>query len=512
MSGTEPFPICGIVGILSGENGEADRVLSEVASNSPPGLGGLEIRADLFPTLDEAVAIVEEAAKVKPVLFTVRLKSHGGRFDGDEKTRVRAINDALDRGAGLVDAEWGSEASRQLAQTANSSLVVSHHDFNGMISDSELRSLTREAESLRPAAVKVVPTATSPSDSLRMLQWVSSARDDGPRRVGFAMGELGALSRILSVPWGAPFTYAAFGEAVAPGQISVREMGELYRTHELSAATRIFGVIGNPVGHSLSPHIHNPSLASRGIDAVYLPLALNEFEDFHRLVEPLGIDGVSVTIPFKGEACQFASFHDDDSLACGASNTLVRDRTGKDASKSRFAGWNTDVEGVVGPLRRRNIELDGLTAAILGNGGAARGAVRALVQVGVEPTIYYRSEERGAPVAAELGVPSRHLSELSPGSHGMIVNATPLGLKAGDPSPVPPKVFNSSTIAFDMIYDPPETPFLAAAASGGADLRIAGREMLICQGIVQFQLFTGKAVSYAEFEMSFLKAQKLRYG
>jgi 3-dehydroquinate dehydratase/shikimate dehydrogenase len=444
----------------------------------------------------DALDLVSRLAGKWRLLFTVRLRSQGGSYEGEEGGRLEMYRQALARGAVLLDAELDSGAAGTLAREG-APLIVSHHDFGAMVDDAALESLTARMAALRPRALKIVPTARTPADGVRMLEWTRRGGDGETRRIGFAMGEMGLPSRVLSLAWGSPLTYAAWGMPVAPGQISVGEMKGLYRAGSLGQGTRVFGVIGNPVAHSLSPRLHNPAFASRGLDAVYLPIRLDSFADVPPILDPLRVDGLSVTIPFKEDALRFASRPDERSLSSGAANTLVFQR--ESAGRRVALGFNTDFDGVLGPLTRRRVPLRGLQVGILGAGGAARGAARALRDAGAAVTLYFRNRERGKPVAEALGVPSKLLGELSPASHGLLINATPLGLHPGDPSPAPASVFKESTIAFDMVYGSAETPFLAAARSAGAQV-IPGHEMLICQGLVQFRLFTGREATYEEFE------------
>ena len=505
-TGGSEFPIRGVVGVVGGSDDEVRRQLARL--EELPGIAGVEVRADLFTSCAAALHMIEGLANRWPVLFTARLEAEGGAYRASEDKRIEIYGQALQRGATLIDVELRSEASRVLADRG-APLLVSHHDFDGMISEAELERLTEEATSLSPLGIKIVPTATRPIDGLRVIEWVAAGSGSGPRRIGFAMGDRGVFSRILTLAWGAPFTYGSLTGEVAPGQLSAHELLEIYRAPAHTRSTRVLGVIGNPVQHSLSPHMHNPALERRGLDAVYVPLALERFSDLEDVVEPLGVSGVSVTIPFKQDAKDYAASTDEASATSGATNTLAWKR--EPDGNVRVQGWNTDVDGVLAPLARRRIQLEGLSVGILGNGGAARGAAGALMGAGARVTIYYRDKAKGEPVARALGCKARPMKDLSSGDHALMINATPLGLHVRDDSPVPSTAFDRETVAFDMIYDPPDTPFLRAAAGGGARILIPGREMLICQGIVQFRLFTGEDATYDEFEVGFLSAQEARH-
>ncbi len=521
MAAAETEGVRGVLGVVGGREDEVERQLELAGHESS--LSSIEVRADLCESHEAALAIVRKVQSRFAVLFTLRTKAQGGAYSGDESARLGTFEAALKAGAAAVDAEWGTQVATRLA-VAGRPVVISHHDFNGMMGVGEIARLTREASALRPVALKFVPTAQQPLDSVRMLEWVGAAERGDPQRVGFAMGPYGVASRILAVAAGAPWTYGSITQSVAPGQVSMREMLRLYRAHELAKDVQVLGVVGRPVGHSLSPHMHNPALQARDLNYVYLPLELRELADINDLVTPLRVRGVSVTIPFKEDAFRLATELDDASRAAGATNTLVfaphaiaphhgaKVAPNESAVAMQARGFNTDARGVVDPLLRRGVALKTCSVAIIGNGGAARGAVGALKAYGASCTIYARNPERGATVARDLGVTARPLEELrgQPHDHDLLVNATPLGLNAGDPSPVPRAAFNEHVIAFDMIYGSARTPFLEAAEAGGATELITGREMLICQGIAQFQYFTGERASYEEFEAGFDAGQANR--
>ena len=506
---SEAFPLRGIVGVIDRE-AAADVMAGEAL---PDCLGGVELRADLLPSRTMALELLDRVQGRLPVLFTARLREQGGAFGGNERERADLCLEALRRGATLVDVEWGSDAARHLARE-DCPLVLSLHDFEGMPRATELERLTRDMESSQPRAIKLVPTARALHDSVRMLDWVDGGRPGSPRRIGFAMGEQGLPSRILSISHGAPYTYGSLGRAVAPGQLPAMELDELYRASSLQRSTRVFGVVGNPVAHSLSPHMHNRALAAHSIDAVYLPMRLDSLDELEPCWRPLRLRGLSVTIPFKEDAFRRADEPDKRSRKARATNTLVVDEeppSGESPSGEppRVRGFNTDIDGVLEPLRRRIEDLRGLSVAVLGNGGAARGGVEALKEAQASPTLYYRNAERGAPVARELGIPGRLLGEFDAGEYAAIINATSLGLEPGDPSPLPGSAFRPGIIAFDMVYVRAETAFLEAARRAGAET-IGGAEMLVAQGLVQFRLFTGRDAARRLFEEGFRKGREDR--
>jgi len=323
--------------------------------------------------------------------------------------------------------------------------------------------------------------------------------------VAIAMGEAGIVSRVLGVRSGALFTFASAGTGAetAPGQISSAALHDLYRIGSINAATRVYGVAGQPVAHSLSPLLHNTGFHTRGINAVYLPLATGSADDLLQLVRELPLDGVSITMPLKQAVLPLLDHIDPLAAKVGACNTIVRTKNGE------LHGYNTDVAGITAPLARR-MELKGARILVRGAGGAARAAVFGLREAGAEVWIENRTPAKAAALAAEAGAhvagsSEAGSSEAGPLVPGMIfdamVNATPLGMQsaaavssmhekpstdAAPPggSPLPAK------LVFDMVYRPLETPLIAQARAQGLPV-ITGEEMFVHQGARQFELWTG---------------------
>ncbi len=504
----ENFPVNGIIGIVANSAAEVDEAIAARLSS-------VEIRADLLLSnqvdTNGVLAIVRQAkSSGLAVLLTLRHPTHGGAFDGTEAERVAFNLAALEAGADIVDAEVGTEAAAELLR-AGAPLLVSQHNFDGMYTESEVSELTTRmsapsANGHQPLGIKIVPTANTIGEAARMLQWVEARGNGEPARIGFAMGAAGAASRILTIGYGAPITYAAFGEAVAPGQVPMHELIDIYRADQLNAKTRVYGIAGEHSLTSFSPFLHSPAFAARGINAVYVPLQTDDFDDLLETADVLRIDGMSVTTPFKEQALAAADESDDRSQACGASNTLVYERH-EDARK--ICAYNTDFDGVIMPIAER-ARVSGLNIAIIGNGGAARGAVQALKEAGAKITMFYRNADRGAPVAAEFGVDGALLDALDD-SFDVYINATTLGTNEDDPSPLPKSLLKRpEQIAFEMLYQNPNSRLVQDAAERGVQI-VRGSEMLVAQGTVQFDHFVGVLPSLEEFSENFERGKTYRF-
>ncbi len=424
-------------------------------------------------------------------IATCRRVANGGSFAGTLAEELTILLKAARAGCGIVDLEVESaeEASpeqlkkfRTGLRTAGTELLVSYHDF------SKTRRLEHAAERIAafaPDYIKVVSTAQTLADNLAVLQLIES-RAVSARVVGIAMGEEGLVSRVLGVREGAAFTFASLedGSETAPGQVSAHTLKKLYRADKLNAETRVFGVAGNPIRHSLSPLLHNTAFQHEGVNAVLLPLKAKSAADLLALVLELPICGVAVTMPLKLEV--MASLDHIDPLAAriGACNTLRVTADGK------LAGYNTDVFGVVEPLKRR-MKLAGARIAVLGAGGAARAAVFGLVDAGAEVFVVNRTHENAVALARAAKAKALKHEQLAKQSFDAIVNSTPCGMKDSNQAmPIKENELNAGLV-FEMVYNPLETPLVKLARSRGIPV-ITGLEMFVQQGARQFEIWTGK--------------------
>jgi shikimate dehydrogenase len=297
-----------------------------------------------------------------------------------------------------------------------------------------------------------------------------------------AMGEAGIPSRVLASWMGSCWTYA--GEGVAPGQVSERRLLEEFRFRRIGARTAVYGILGKPVAHSVSPAMHNAAFHAARLDAVYLPLAAADFEDFLTFADAVGLAGVSVTAPFKVNAFERADECDPVSRRIQSVNTLRRDGM-------KSLGCNTDVSGFLAPLEAA-MHARGRRAVILGAGGAARSVSVALASAGMRVTIAARRPAQAQAVAALTGAAVSPWPP-DPASWDLLVNATPVGTSpnAGT-SPLPDGYpFPGAGLVYDLVYNPPKTKLLDEAAAAGCRT-IGGLDMLVAQAQAQFEWWTGQ--------------------
>ena len=437
----------------------------------------VELRLDTVAAPDVAGAL---AGRRTPVVVTCRPAWEGGAFAGGEEERRRILLEACRRGAEYVDVEQRAGfAGEVLAARGGRGVVLSFHAFDGAPADLEARY--RAMRGTGAEVVKIAAAAGSLTEALR----VAALGTGEEPRVLIAMGAAGVPTRVLAGRCGSCWTYA--GDGVAPGQIALERMRRTFRFHELSGRTAVYGVLGAPVGHSLSPAMHNAGFRAHGVDAVYLPLEAAGVDDFLGFADAVGLRGASVTAPFKEEVAPRAAGRDAASRAIGAVNTLRRRDGG---------GWeaiNTDAPGLLAPLAGR-LTLAGARAVVLGAGGAARAAAFALQGAGAAVTVCARRPERAAAVARVAAGARAAPWPPRPGSWDLLVNTTPLGTwPRVDESPLPEGPFDGRLV-YDLVYNPPRTRLLADAARAGCDT-VGGLDMLVAQALRQFAWWTGRTPS-----------------
>ncbi len=431
----------------------------------------VELRVDTVADPSAAAAL---AGRRTPVIFTCRPTWEGGQFKGSEEERRRLLCEAQQLGAEYVDVEWKAGFTELLERRAGQGVVLSMHDFDGVPSD-----LPSRAASMRRTGAEVIKLAVMARRLSDCLPLWSLGRASTAPTVLVAMGEAGVPSRILTRRFGSCWTYA--GDAVAPGQLPFTRLRDEFPFRSVTERTAVYGVVGRPVTHSVSPAMHNAAFKAAQIDAVYLPLAAADFADFLEFANALGVAGASVTAPFKVEAFERADECDAISRRIHSVNTLRR-------SGDRWIGSNTDVAGFLEPLQAR-MSVRGTRATILGAGGAARAAGEALSSAGAHVSIAARRLQRAEEIAALVGGSVGDWPPL-PHSWDILVNATSLGTApAVHETPLPEGPFTGQLV-YDLVYNPPETKLLVAARAAGCRT-LGGLDMLVAQAQRQFEWWTG---------------------
>jgi 3-dehydroquinate dehydratase / shikimate dehydrogenase len=453
----------------------------------------MELRLDYLRDFDfnepgELSALLD--GKPLPTIVTCRAVEEGGQQEIAEVTRFGLLGEALRRGAEYCDIEAAHYDAVRAAGLDTSRLIVSYHNFSETPADlaAIYERLTR-----RPAAVhKIAVRANDIGDALAVFGLLDRATAERRPLIAIAMQGAGLLTRILGPSRGSFLTYGSLGlgHESAPGQVSCDELRNLYHIQRLSGETQITGILGKPLSHSASPRMHNRAFREMGLDFVYLPFEASEVGDFFkRFVRPTTreinwrLRGFSVTIPHKSAVIPFLDELDETARRIGAVNTVV-------VEGGRLVGYNTDADGAMAPLEVLT-NLRGAHCAVIGAGGAARAVIFGLRERGARVTIFARDAAKGSALADEFNVAARSIQALVESDADIVINTTPVGMLNHNEgvSPIPAIVWPGRKIAYDLIYNPPESRFLADARRHGC-VTINGAEMLVAQAARQFELWT----------------------
>ncbi len=459
----------------------------------------IELRLDWLRNDSERSSLLLWLKKNRPrgttFLATCRRRIGGGKLAGGVQAELYWLNEAREAGCSWGDLEI--ETLRELPGKSLSELGLPPHI---LLSLHDFQRLPPRLESIHSAAhpdvnaLKIAVHAQTIGDSLRLLRLVRRS----PNFVTVPMGEVGLPARILALREGSALAYAPIGEATAPGQVSLHALKHLYRAHELTRRTRVYGVVGDPVGHSLSPLLHNTGFLARKIDAVYLPFLVKDLRDFLKAVPEFRISGFSVTIPHKQSILRHLQECDPLAAEIGAVNTVVVRRDGS------FFGCNTDYIGILRALEQK-LRLAGSRALIFGAGGVARAAAFALARAGAHVGICARREEAARELAKAVGGEVLPRRALRSESFDAILNATPIGMHPHDRvSPLSPRELNCRVV-MDLINRPQMTRLLNLAARKGI-ATISGVEMFVPQGVAQWELWTGQRAPESLMRKAVLRA------
>ncbi len=423
-----------------------------------------------------------------PVIMTCRRRQDGGKFNGTEEARLVLLRSAIAEGVDYIDVE--EDIATQIPRFGKTKRIISYHNFRKTPND--LDSLHARLASLDADIVKIATMANHPHDTVRMLHLI---RDSQTPTVAMCMGDIGTPSRILGGRYGAPFTYATFHHerTLAPGQLSYQQMTDIYHYDQINDETVVYGVIGDPIAHSLGPQIHNAALAAEGINAVYVPFRVPS-EDLERFVDEaprLGIRGLSVTLPHKEAIAAKLTAIDPAVKGIEAVNTVVFE-------EARGVGYNTDykaamdsLESTVGEIGAHPSPLEGKTALLLGAGGVARAIAYGLDRRGVKTLVASRTFSRAKALAYRHGVKAVEWSARHSINPDILINCTPIGMHPNvDESPYDRHYLRPPLLVFDAVYNP-ESTLLVKEARNQSCLTVTGVEMFIRQACLQFRLFTG---------------------
>lgn len=469
----------------------------------------VELRFDCLDSAEIANAMQRVSTfdlKV-PILVTFRPAEQGGKRNLTDDDR-REFWSRVPRLFWAGDFE--DNASKFSADWENK--ILSYHDLAGTTED--ISEMYKRLASDDAAIIKIAVQADDITDSIPVWKLLDRAKAEHKQMIPIAMGEAGKWTRVLSLAHGAFMTYASLesGKETADGQISAKDLTEIYRVKELDERTAVFGVIGDPVSQSLSPYMHNPAFVTAGVNAVFVPLLVKDLDEFiRRMVRPetreveLNFGGFSVTMPHKQTIMRHLDAIDPTAAKIGAVNT-VKIEDGK------LIGYNTDAHGFIMPLKAKFGSLRDARVAVFGTGGAARACVFALKKEGADVTVFARDERKARSFADEFGVKWSLISKVKDQrskadlfGFDIVVNATPLGMKGELEHE---SIFSADQLkgvkfVYDLVTKSADTPIIREAKKANIPA-IGGLEMLVAQGAKQFEIWTGGGAPLKEMRVSVL--------
>jgi 3-dehydroquinate dehydratase / shikimate dehydrogenase len=485
--------ICGVVAASTAKE------MSAAISVALRETSTVELRLDWLSTDNERSKLLAwlKTYRIANATFlaTCRRKGAGGLFSGDIQAQLYWLIQAREAGCHWCDIEI--ETLRELPNKSArgyavpSRIMLSIHDFKGTPDIGRSFRMPPRGE---VDTIKIAALSRTIADSVRLLKWAQGSKDC----IAVPMGEVGLPARILALKHGSALEYAPVGAATAPGQVSLHDLKHLYRAHKLNRSSRVFGVIGDPIGHSLSPLLHNSAFAAKKMNAVYLPFLVHNLSDFLKAIPDFGIRGFSVTIPHKQKILKHLKHCDDLAADIGAVNTVVV------RSDGSLAGSNTDYVGVLRSLEKK-LHLAKSRVLIFGAGGSARAAAFALARSGASVAICARRETQARELAKTIGGEVVPRLALRSESFDAILNTTPVGMHPySDISPLTADELNCR-IVMDLIYRPERTQLLQIA-SKQCIVTINGVEMFLAQGIAQWELWTKQRAPEAIMRRAVVKA------
>ena len=474
----------------------------EIQEASKRGARMIELRLDFLAKAPDYKRLLEN--KPCPLIATFRRPQDGGRWGGTEEDRLMQLRQAIVAGFDWVDLE--TDVADKIRRFGAVKRIVSYHDMREVPDDLELiheRMCRQDAD-----VVKIAVRAQDPADNLRVLKLLDKPATP---TVAFCMGDMGIPSRILAAKHGAPFTYAAFNRErnVAPGLPSFDEMMRVYHYEQVNADTQVFGVIGDPVGHSLSPLVHNTAFRHLGINSVYLPFRVprGELEGFLKSFDALPVKGYSVTIPHKEAAAALAQHKDGPVSQTQSANTLIRGSDG-------FTAFNTDYSAAVDSiLANMPPSLDGGTPTLnsrvvllVGAGGVGRAVAHAVHREGALLTVVNRTPETAHHLAEELGCRAVDWAARNSVPCEFVINCSSIGMHPNvDESPVHHSILKPGLVVFDCVYTPETTLLVKEARARGCHV-VTGVDMFVRQAAQQFRLFTGQEPPVSLMEKTIRRA------
>ncbi len=472
----------------------------------------IEIRFDCLESVQIPKAI-SMAVSSKTLLLTYRPRNQGGKIDLTVAERdvfwQTFVNGVFHKKKVMIDLEIDL---RTRFAGSDFKKIISFHDFTDIPDDLDEIYIRLSATG---ETVKIAVQIKDITDTIPIWKLLERAASENKEIIPIAMGEAGKWTRILGLAHGALMTYAALdaGGETAPGQVTARDLTEVYRVKELDRNTKVYGILGGATSYSMSPFLHNAAFKFHKLNSVFVPLqTLNLDEFIRRMVRSetreieLNFHGFSVTNPHKQNIIKHLDLIDDTAQKIGAVNTVK-------IADGKLCGYNTDAQGFIEPLINSYGDLNGAKVAVLGAGGAARACIYALKQHGASVTVFARNFEKAKNLAEEFQIEIKDLPanqssipEISFNSYDILVNATPLGTKGEleDQTPAIAAQFDGIKLAYDLVYNPFQTKFMQECAKVHVPV-IGGLAMLAAQAAAQQKIWTGLDAPIKEMSRAVLQ-------
>lgn len=454
----------------------------------------IEVRFDCLKT-NEITTAIKNLQFSKTLLATFRSKEQGGKHDFTLRERLKFWESFLYHNQGkdyYVDFENDIPFFTKLI---GKPIIASIHFWEETPKDLE-SVFTNLSLLFENVIIKLAVQTKDITDTIPIWQLLKKAKSEDKEIIPIAMGESGKWTRILGLAYGAFMTYASLDaeKATAPGQVTAKDLHEIYRAKELNVETEVYGILGSNTSVSMSPYIHNTAFKFHELNSVFLPLQVHNLDEFiTRMVKletreiDVNFKGFAVTIPHKQSIIKHLDYLDETAEKIGAVNTVK-------IIDGKFHGFNTDAHGFIEPLKNIYGDLNEAKVALLGAGGSARACLYALQKNGAEVTIFARDVEKSKALSDEFGVEIKEFPTSSDkiGSiYDIIINSTPLGMrgKAEGQTPLTSDQLKGAKLAYDLVYIPSETQFLKEAKLANIPT-IGGLEMLLSQAVEQQRIWT----------------------
>lgn len=480
-----------------------DQMLVQMKRAKELGADLAEVRVDFlknFSPRNDLEALIKQCPL--PTLITYRPKWEGGQYDGDENKRQKALQLAMELGADFIDIEL--KVAHKFynfirgKKPEKVKIIVSSHNYECTPSIEEIGDLVARIQATGADIVKVATTALDITDNARMFHIIVNLQVP---MIGLVMGERGLMSRVLAAKYGAFLTFGSIevGVVSAPGQPTVKDLLELYNLRQIEANTKVHGVIGNPIGHSKSPHLYNAAFKSVGFNGIYLPLLVDSVANYISTYSSPDFAGYSYTIPHKEDGLKCCDEVDPIAKEIGAISCMIRR-----PDDGKLKGYNVDYLGAIAAIEEALGASNGAPASVsplagklfvvMGAGGAGKALAYGAYEKGARVVVANRTYGKAMELASKVGgqaIALAKLKDFHPEVGMILANTTSVGMKPRiEDTPLAKEALKHYALVFDAIYTPKLTTLLREAQEAGSTI-VDGTEMFINQAFVQFERFTG---------------------